>query len=67
METIRVIHCKRHNFDIYIGRKFGGFPQSKWANPFHIGKDGDRESVLMKYEKWILTQESLVSYPRINS
>ena len=41
--TERVVHCKRENYDIYIGRG------SKWGNPFVIGKDGSREEVVEKY------------------
>ena len=33
---------------VYIGRP------SKWGNPFVIGKDGDRNEVVRKYEEWIL-------------
>jgi hypothetical protein len=44
--------------DVYIGRRMtmGGWdlPQSKWANPFKIGKDGDKEEVLEKYKAYIL-------------
>ena len=49
------VHCKREPFDVYIGRP------SKWGNPFSIGKDGDREEVIQKYEQWIKTQPHLVS------
>lgn len=31
---------------VYIGRP------SKWGNPFVIGKDGDRETVIRKFEVW---------------
>jgi len=50
-----VVHCKREEFDIYIGRP------SKWGNPFSIGKDGDRGEVLTKYGAWIVTQKRLVN------
>jgi hypothetical protein len=26
-----------------------GIPKSKWANPFHIGRDGTRDEVIAKY------------------
>lgn len=42
-----VVHCKRDKYDVYIGRP------SKWGNPFEIGKDGDRETVIKKYREWI--------------
>ena len=42
----------------YIGRKnrYYGTPQSKWANPFVIGKDGTRKQVVEKYRVWIEQQ-----------
>jgi len=51
---MKVVHCKRDNFDIYIGRP------SKWGNPFSIGKDGTRQEVIDKYEKWIINQPTLM-------
>jgi hypothetical protein len=49
MPEIKVVHCKREPFDIYIGRG------SKWGNPFVIGKDGNREEVISKYEAYIMS------------
>lgn len=49
-----VVHCKRSAYDVYIGRP------SKWGNPFTIGRDGDRETVIRKYREWLLEQPSLV-------
>lgn len=40
---------------VYIGRP------SIWGNPFVIGKDGTREEVIEKYEKWLLGQPNLLS------
>ncbi len=42
---IKVVHCKKERYDIYIGR--GG----KWGNPFIIGKDGDREKATRHSKK----------------
>lgn len=39
---------------VYIGRP------SKWGNPFTIGKDGDRASVVEKYRAWIADQPELI-------
>lgn len=50
-----VVHCKKSHYDIYIGRP------SKWGNPFSIGKDGTRNEVIQKYEKWIWQQDDLIS------
>lgn len=52
---MKVVHCKRENYDVYIGR--GG----KWGNPFVIGKDGDRKEVIRKYKEWLLTQPHLLA------
>lgn len=55
MQTAKAVHCKQEAFDIYIGRP------SKWGNPFIIGKDGDRTTVIRKYQQWISTQPSLLA------
>jgi len=52
---MKVVHCKRESFDIYIGRP------SKWGNPFTIGKDGNRKEVIEKYEIWIRKNEFLMN------
>ena len=53
--VINLRNTPRSPGDVYIGRP------SKWGNPFVIGKDGDREEVLYKYEEWLKTQPSLIS------
>ncbi len=55
MNEPKVVHCKRAPYDVYIGRP------SKWGNPFTIGKDGSREEVIEKYERWFLIQPHLTS------
>lgn len=50
-----VVHCKKHPYDIYIGRP------SKWGNPFEIGKDGTRKEVIEKYEKWLRSNQKLMN------
>ena len=50
-----VVHCKQSSFDVYIGRP------SKWGNPFEIGRDGDRETVIRKYRDWIQTRPDLIA------
>jgi hypothetical protein len=55
--------------NLYIGRAGvvfvdkQRFPKesSKWANPFKIGKDGDRDEVIKKYRKYI--REKIASEP----
>ena len=51
---IKVVHCKKDKYDVYIGRP------SKWGNPFNIGKDGSREEVIEKYKQWIIRQPRLL-------
>ena len=50
-----VVHNRRARFDVYIGRP------SKWGNPFEIGRDGTREQVIAKYEKWLAQQPHLLA------
>jgi len=52
---MKVVHCKKEKYDIYIGRP------SKWGNPFQIGKDGTREQVIEKYREYILNNPYLLS------
>jgi hypothetical protein len=40
---------------VYIGRP------SKWGNPFVVGRDGDRETVIEKYRAWIMGQGELLA------
>jgi Domain of unknown function (DUF4326) len=42
---------------VYIGRG------SKWGNPFRIGPDGDRATVIAKYERWLRDQHHLLRAP----
>lgn len=50
-----MVHCKKEPYDVYIGRP------GKWQNPFVIGKDGDREEVIKKFEKYVLSSPDLLS------
>lgn len=51
----KVVHCKRAPYDVYIGRP------SKWGNPYVVGKDGNRDEVIVKYRAWLLTQPQLLT------
>ena len=58
----QVVHCKKSEYDIYIGRP------SKWGNPFsHLDgtsakyKVGSRTEAIHKYEEWIVTQPHLMA------
>ena len=53
---IKVVHCKKESYDIYIGRG------SKWGNPFIIGRDGNREEVISKYEAYIMSKPELINF-----
>ncbi len=50
-----VVHCKRNEYDVYIGRP------GPFGNPFKIGPDGTREEVVEKYAEWVLTQPELLA------
>jgi uncharacterized protein DUF4326 len=50
----RVVHCKKEQFNIYIGRP------SKWSNPFKIGRDGSRQEVIQKYKDMIIVNIELI-------
>lgn len=55
---------------LYIGRKNStyGLLESVFANPFVIGKDGDREEVIKKFEEYALTNPILMeSLPQLDS
>ncbi len=41
---MKVVHCKKEKYTVYIGRP------SLLGNPFVIGKDGEREEVIEKFE-----------------
>jgi len=51
----QVVHCRRARYDVYIGRP------GKWGNPFQIGRDGTREQVIARYERWLSEQPELVA------
>ncbi len=43
---MKVVHCKKEPYDVYIGRP------GPWGNPFKIGVDGDRAAVITMYRIW---------------
>lgn len=52
-----VVNKRRHRptaSDVYIGRP------SKWGNPFVIGRDGNRATVIRKYESWLRSKPELI-------
>ena len=50
MKRTNVVNRYKSAFDVYIGRG------SKWGNPFKIGVDGDRKTVINLYREWIIHQ-----------
>jgi len=44
---LRVVHCKREPFDVYIGRP------SKWGNPIKLLAERERPFVLANYRAWL--------------
>ena len=50
-----VVNLRYEEYDVYIGRG------SKWGNKYVIGRDGNREEVVDKYEKDIRQNEHLLS------
>ena len=50
----RVVHVRREPADVFVGRP------SQWANPYHIGVDGNREQVVFKYREWVIRQPRLL-------
>lgn len=55
----RVVNIKAGEpYDVYIGRENGRYrlKRSDWYNPFKIGKDGTREEVISKYERYLLEE-----------
>ena len=59
----RVVHVKHDPYDVYIGRAVprAGLKASKWANPFKIGRDGDRDEVLQRYREYVLGRPELIA------
>ena len=54
-----VVHCKRAQYDVYIGRP------SKWGNPYRIGPDGDRTEVIRKYREHVMNSLDLLKDLRL--
>jgi len=51
---MKIVHCKKEPYDIYIGRP------SKWGNPYKIGRDGTRKECLEKYKEYVLSNAFLM-------
>ncbi len=54
--NITVVHAKRHEYDVYIGRGVYGLTESVWANPWKLPPDATPEEVavcLKQYREYI--------------
>ena len=58
MKKTRVVHCKKSEYDVYIGRSMHHLPPSKWGNPF---KDGTREENIRDFEEYIRNSPELMA------
>ena len=65
-----VVNCKKEEFDIYIGRPYDGLPPPEFGtwllhfgNPFIIRRDGNRNTTITKFEKWIRGEDYKRLYP----
>ena len=54
VKMTRVVNLKKSPYDIYIGRG------SPFGNPFEIGKDGNRDEVIAKYEAYLMGKPELL-------
>lgn len=50
-EVIHVAEMSHHPDAVYVGRRNNrfGLPESPFANPYRIGRDGDRETCIRKF------------------
>jgi len=61
MKKVKIVHCMRDKYDIYIGRP------GKWGNPFTHEKNtmakykvASREEAIEKYREYILSRQDLL-------
>jgi Domain of unknown function (DUF4326) len=52
-----------HGLLVYIGRagRYHSWPQSIWANPLHLGKDGDRNEICDKHAVYLAGKPELLA------
>jgi hypothetical protein len=56
-KAYQIVHCKKGEFTEYIGRPKAG-REWRYGNPFAIGRNSDRETVIARYKTWLETGES---------
>jgi Domain of unknown function (DUF4326) len=61
----RVVHCKREEYDVYVGRL--PLPEDAppgsdgfWGNPWKAGRDGTRAEVIERYERYVLSEPRML-------
>ena len=66
-----VVNCKKEKYDIYIGRPYGKYLPPEFGNyryhfgsPFILKRDGNRETVIKKFEEWIRGEKYKVVEPK---
>lgn len=59
--SAKVVHCRRHPYDVYIGRASADLWDSKWRNPFKIGRDGTRAEVIQRFRVYLLADAKLMA------
>ena len=47
--------------EVYIGGAVHGWRKSKWANPFKLSRDDDRDEVIAMYRRWLLHRPDLLA------
>ena len=55
MSPTTVVNIAKSDYDVYIGRG------SKWGNPFVIGVDGGRRTVIDRYREQLLGHQELLN------
>ena len=70
MSKTTVVNVKKEEYDIYIGRPSSTYHHPEfgtWSlhfgNPFIIRRDGNRKTVIKKFEKWIKGEDYKRLYP----
>ena len=66
MNTLVVNITSGEAFDVYVGRAAPrrGLKASRFANPFVIGRDGDRGEVIERYRAWLAERPDLLAEVR---
>ncbi len=62
-----IVNLYKEKYTVYIGRANNrlGLKESKFHNPFHIGRDGDREEVIRKYIAYLKSHPELVRAAKV--